>query len=47
MMVAVESGKAAHLDTADGKSLEFKCQAEANVMSIEVSDQGSYWHHFE
>jgi hypothetical protein len=45
MTVAVESGKAAHLDTAEGKSLEFKCQAGAHVMSIEVSDQATHWHH--
>jgi hypothetical protein len=38
MTVAVEAGKAAHLDTAEGKSLEFKCQAGAHVMSIEVSN---------
>ena len=27
MTVAVEVGKVAHFDTAEGKSLEFKCQA--------------------
>ena len=32
--IAVEAGKAAHLDTAEGKSLEFMCQAGAHVMSI-------------
>jgi hypothetical protein len=41
MIVAVESGKAAHIDTADGQSLEFKCQAEAHAMSIDVSYQAS------
>jgi hypothetical protein len=40
--VAVESGKAAHLDTAEGKSVEFKCQAGAHVMSIEALDHGAY-----
>jgi hypothetical protein len=47
MTVAVEPGKAAHLDTADGRSLEFKCNAGAHVMSIEASDQATYWHHSE
>jgi hypothetical protein len=37
MTVAVEADKAANLDTAEGKSLEFKCQPGAHVMSIEVS----------
>jgi hypothetical protein len=45
MMVAVESGKAVHLDAADGKSLEFKCQAGAHLMSIGVSDQATHWYH--
>ena len=40
--VAIEAGKAAHLDTAEGKSLEFKCQAGAHVMSIEASNQATY-----
>jgi hypothetical protein len=43
MTVAVESAKAAHLDTAEGKSVEFKCQAGAHAMSIEVSDQDTHW----
>jgi hypothetical protein len=43
MTVAVEAGKAAHLDTAEGKSLAFKCQAGAQVMSIEVLNQAAYW----
>ena len=47
MTVAVESGKTAYLDTAEGKSLEFKCQAGAQLMSIEASDQATHWHHFE
>jgi hypothetical protein len=34
--VAVQPGKAAHLDTAEGKSVQFKCQAGAHVMSVEV-----------
>ncbi len=37
MTVAVEADKAANLDTTEGKSLEFKCQPGAKVMSIEVS----------
>jgi hypothetical protein len=41
MTVAVEAGKAAHLDTAEGKSLEFKCQVGAHVMSIEVSNSAT------
>jgi hypothetical protein len=40
--VAIEAGKAAHLDTAEGKSLEFKCQAGAHVMSIEASNQSGH-----
>jgi hypothetical protein len=39
MTVAVEADKAVHLDTAEGKALEFKCQAGAQVMSINVSNQ--------
>ena len=42
MTVAVEADKAVHLDTAEGKSLEFKCQAGAQVMSINVSNQATY-----
>ena len=38
LTIAVEVGKAAHLDV-EGKSLEFKCQAGAQVMSINVSNQ--------
>ena len=37
MTVAVEVGKAARLDTAEGKSLEFKCQPGGQEMSIDVS----------
>jgi hypothetical protein len=44
MTVAVESGKVAHLDTAEGKSAEFKCQVGAHAMSIEVSDKATNWH---
>jgi len=47
MTVAVEVGKVAHFDTAEGKSLEFKCQAGAHVMSIEASNQATYWQHPE
>src|SRR6202040_4079030 len=42
MMVAVEADKTVQLDTAEGKSLEFKCQAGAQVMSINVSNQATY-----
>jgi hypothetical protein len=42
MTVAVEPGKNAYLDTAEGQSLEFKCQAGAQAMSIEVSDQATH-----
>lgn len=37
--VGIDSGKRARLDTAEGKSLEFKCQAGAQSMSIEALDQ--------
>jgi hypothetical protein len=38
MTVAVEADKAVHLG---GKSVEFKCQAGAQVMSINVSNQAT------
>jgi hypothetical protein len=41
MTVAVEADKAVHLDTAEGKSVEFKCQAGAQVMTINVSNQAT------
>ena len=41
MTVVVEVGKTAHLDTAEGKSLEFKCQAGAQAMSIEVLNRAA------
>ncbi len=37
MTVAVEGDKVAHFDTAEGKSLEFKCQAGAQAMSVTVT----------
>jgi len=40
MTVAVEVGKAAHLDTAEGKSVEFKCQPGGQEMSIEIIEPG-------
>jgi hypothetical protein len=43
MTVAVETGKAAQLDTAEGKSLDFECKGGA-VMSIKVSDRASSQH---
>jgi hypothetical protein len=42
MTVAVEVGKTAHLDAAAGKSLDFKCQAGAQAMSIEVLNRAAY-----
>jgi hypothetical protein len=41
MTIAVEVGKTAHLDTAEGKSLEFQCQARAQAMSIEVLNRAA------
>jgi hypothetical protein len=41
MTVAVEADKAVHLDTAEGKSVEFRCQAGAQVMTINVSNQAT------
>ena len=41
MTVAVEADKAVHLDTAEGKSLEFKCQVGAQAMTINVSNQAT------
>jgi hypothetical protein len=43
MTVAVETGKAAQLDTAEGKSLDFECKGGA-MMSINVSDRASSQH---
>jgi len=47
MTVAIEAGKAAHLDTVEGKALEFKCQGGAHMMSVEASNQATYWQHHE
>ena len=47
MTVPVDAGKSAHLDTAEGKSLDFKCQAGAHVMSVEVSNQATDSHRAE
>ena len=41
MTVAVEADKAVQLDTAEGKSLEFKCQVGAQAMTINVSNQAT------
>jgi hypothetical protein len=38
MTVAIDSGKAAQIDTAEGKSLVFKCQTGAQAMSIAFLD---------
>ena len=45
--VAIEAGKAAQLDTAEGRTLEFKCQGGAHVMSVDASNQVTYWQHHE
>jgi hypothetical protein len=45
--VAIEAGKAAQLDTAEGRTLEFKCQGGAHVMRVEASNQATYWQHHE
>jgi len=45
--VAIEAGKVAHLDTVEGKALEFKCQGGAHVMSVEASNQATYWQQHE
>ena len=45
--VPIEAGKAAHLDTVEGKTLEFRCQGRAQVMSVEASSQATYWQHHE
>jgi hypothetical protein len=42
MTVPVEVGKVAHFDTAEGKSLEFKCQAGAQAMSVNVLNRVAY-----
>ncbi|SFK41017.1 hypothetical protein [Methylocapsa palsarum] len=42
MTVAVEPGKVAHLDTAAGKGLDFKCQAGAKQMNVNESDLAAY-----
>jgi hypothetical protein len=47
VMIAIEAGKAAHLDTVEGKTLEFKCQGGAHVMSVQASNQVTYWQHHE
>jgi hypothetical protein len=41
MTIAVEVGKTTHLDTAEGKSIEFQCQARAQAMSIEVLNRAA------
>ena len=45
--VAIEAGRAAQLDTAAGKTLEFKCQGGAHAMSVEASNQAIVWQHRE
>jgi hypothetical protein len=31
----------------EGKTLEFRCQGRAQVMSVEASNQATYWQHHE
>ena len=35
----IDGGKAAHVDTAEGKSLEYVCATEAQAMSVRVVNQ--------
>jgi hypothetical protein len=42
MTGAVEVGKVAHFDTAEGKSLEFKCRAGAQAMSANMLIRVAY-----
>lgn len=37
--VKIDAGKTERLDTAEGKSLDFACTANAQAMSVEVVDQ--------
>ena len=37
--VAIDAGKTARLDTAEGKSLEFACTADAQAMSVKALEQ--------
>jgi hypothetical protein len=37
--VAIDAGKTARLDTAEGKSLEFACMADAQAMSVKALEQ--------
>ena len=37
--VAIEAGKAAHLDTVEGKTLEFKCQGVISDSQLICSDR--------
>jgi hypothetical protein len=37
--VGIEAGKTARLDTAQGKSLVFTCQAGSQTMSVKAADQ--------
>lgn len=45
--VGIDAGKAAHLDTVEGKTLEFKCLGGARVMSVDASNQAASWLHHE
>ena len=42
MTGAVEVGKVAHFDTAEGKSVEFKCRAGAQAMSANMLIRVAY-----
>jgi len=37
--IAIDAGKTTRLDTAEGKSLDFACTANAQAMSVKVVDQ--------
>ena len=38
--VALDAGRTARMDTAEGKSLEFACQGHAEEMRVKTRDQG-------
>ena len=42
MTVAVEVGKVAQFNVAEGKSLEFKCEAGAQAMSVDLLNRVAY-----
>jgi hypothetical protein len=38
--VAIDAGRTARMDTAEGKSLEFACQGRAEEMRVKTGDRG-------